>query len=96
MPLTSKGEEILASMQKEYGEKKGEAAFYASKNSGKITGVDARSDDTLPEHEKGDDKRFAKIEAHLAKLEQAAGILTDLSKDGQRLRQRIDALTAWS
>lgn len=40
MPLTKKGEEILAAMIKEYGEKKGKEVFYASKNAGKITGVD--------------------------------------------------------
>lgn len=43
MPLSSKGEEILANMRKEYGDKKGESVFYASKNAGKISGVD-RSD----------------------------------------------------
>src|SRR5208283_570371 len=41
MPLTSKGEEILANMKKEYGSKKGESVLYASKNAGKITGIDA-------------------------------------------------------
>lgn len=41
MPLTNKGTEILSAMQKKYGEEKGKSVFYASKNSGKITGVDA-------------------------------------------------------
>ena len=40
MPLTPKGKEILASMEKEYGGKKGKNVFYASKNSGRISGVD--------------------------------------------------------
>lgn len=40
MPLTSKGEEILSAMRKQYGEKKGESVFYASKNAGKVAGVD--------------------------------------------------------
>jgi len=40
MPLTSKGEEIKQNMAKEYGAKKGEQVFYASKNAGKIKGVD--------------------------------------------------------
>ncbi len=40
MPLTSKGNEIKSAMIKEYGEKKGEEVFYASKNAGKISGVD--------------------------------------------------------
>lgn len=41
MPLTSKGEEIKSAMQQQYGSEKGEQVFYASKNAGKITGVDS-------------------------------------------------------
>lgn len=41
MPLSAKGEEILAAMQKEYGAEKGERVFYASKNKGTISGVDS-------------------------------------------------------
>lgn len=41
MPLTSKGEKIKSSMESEYGPKKGEQVFYASKNKGTISGVDA-------------------------------------------------------
>ena len=41
-PLTDKGKEILASMKKEYGDEQGEKIFYASKNAGKITGVDSK------------------------------------------------------
>lgn len=40
MPLTDKGEKILANYKKEYGEEKGERFFYASKNAGTIKGVD--------------------------------------------------------
>lgn len=40
MPLTPKGREILRQMQKEYGAGKGEAVFHASRNKGRITGVD--------------------------------------------------------
>jgi len=40
MPLTPKGKKIKAAMTEQYGEKKGEDVFYASKNKGKITGVD--------------------------------------------------------
>jgi hypothetical protein len=39
MPLTKKGAQILKSMQKDYGTKKGTSVFYASVNSKKITGV---------------------------------------------------------
>lgn len=41
MPLTSKGKKIMASMKKQYGERAKEV-FYASKNKGKISGVDKR------------------------------------------------------
>lgn len=40
MPLTAKGNKILAAMKKQYGSKKGESVFYASINSGKITGAE--------------------------------------------------------
>lgn len=40
MPLTEKGQKIKGAMEKQYGEKKGEKVFYASKNKGTITGVD--------------------------------------------------------
>ena len=39
MPLTTKGKKIMKSMKKQYGKKKGEAVFYASKNKKKIKGV---------------------------------------------------------
>ena len=39
MPLTPKGQTILASMVKQYGPKKGKSVFYASANAGKITNV---------------------------------------------------------
>jgi hypothetical protein len=43
VPLTAKGQKILAEMQKEYGKKKGEQVFYASVNAGKIKGVEGTS-----------------------------------------------------
>ena len=43
MPLTKKGNKIIRAMESEYGEKKGEQVFYASKNAGKIKGVEGRS-----------------------------------------------------
>ena len=39
VPLTKKGEKIKRAMIKEYGVAKGRRVFYASENSGKITGV---------------------------------------------------------
>ena len=40
MPLNEKGQRIRASMIKQYGPEKGKEVFYASVNSGKITGVE--------------------------------------------------------
>jgi len=42
MPLNHKGEEIMHAMKKEYGSKKGEQVFYASKNKGTIKGVEGQ------------------------------------------------------
>jgi hypothetical protein len=46
MPLTAKGQKILENMEKEYGQKKGEQVFYASRNKGKISGVDSDTGNT--------------------------------------------------
>lgn len=43
MPLNKKGKDIMKSMKKEYGKKKGEQVFYASKNKGTIKNVEKRS-----------------------------------------------------
>ena len=43
MPLTDKGKKIMKSMKKEYGKKKGEQIFYASKNKGTIKNVEKKS-----------------------------------------------------
>lgn len=43
MPLTAKGREIMENMTKEYGPDKAKHVFYASRNAGKITGVDPES-----------------------------------------------------
>jgi hypothetical protein len=45
MPLTEKGEKILASMKEQYGEEKGTRVFYASINAGKIKGAHHSADD---------------------------------------------------
>lgn len=39
MPLTDKGNKILANMKEQYGAKKGKEVFYASQNKGTITGT---------------------------------------------------------
>lgn len=40
MPLTEKGQKIMSSMKRQYGDKKGEQVFYASRNKGRIEGVE--------------------------------------------------------
>jgi hypothetical protein len=40
MPLTKKGNTIMTAMADQYGPKKGKQIFYASRNKGKIKGVD--------------------------------------------------------
>lgn len=47
MPLTAKGSEVMSAMQREYGAEKGKSVFYASKNAGKISGVEDRIDSAL-------------------------------------------------
>lgn len=42
MPLTKKGKEIMGNMRKEYGGKKAEQVFYASRNKGTIKGVEKK------------------------------------------------------
>jgi hypothetical protein len=44
MPLTAKGEKILGHMEETYGsEKKAKQVLYASKNAGKVKGIDMTS-----------------------------------------------------
>ena len=40
MPLNKKGKKIMKSMKKQYGKKKGETVFYASRNKGVIKGAE--------------------------------------------------------
>jgi len=43
MPLNEKGKKIMKSMKAQYGDKKGEQVFYATKNKGKIKNVEKKS-----------------------------------------------------
>jgi len=40
VPLTDKGKKIMSSMKRTYGGRKGEQVFYATRNAGKIEGVE--------------------------------------------------------
>jgi hypothetical protein len=42
MPINKKGKKIMSAMKSEYGAKKGEQIFYASKNKGTIKGVEKK------------------------------------------------------
>lgn len=53
MPLSEKGDKIMSAMQKTYGEKEGESVFYASKNAGKISGVDEADASASPDYSSG-------------------------------------------
>jgi len=49
MPLTKKGEKVMASMEKTYGSKeKAKRVFYASENKGAISGVHVKSKKKSP------------------------------------------------
>jgi hypothetical protein len=74
MPLTSKGRKIMGAMQTQYGSKKGEAVFYASRNKGTITGVDPKSDDAVKSYldsvTRGDS---AAMDQHRARFQKGGG-----------------------
>jgi hypothetical protein len=54
MPLNAKGEKILNAMEETYGsEKKAKSVLYASKNAGKITGIDATFGEAGPGLDEG-------------------------------------------
>lgn len=42
MPKTKKGAKIMRGMKKTYGSKAGERVFYASRNAGRIKGVERK------------------------------------------------------
>lgn len=42
MPLSKKGQKVMSAMKDEYGAKKGEQVFYATKNAGKLKGVEKK------------------------------------------------------
>ena len=42
MPLNKKGRKIMKSMKEQYGKKRGETVFYASKNKGVIKGLEKK------------------------------------------------------
>jgi len=91
MPLTEKGKEIMKSMKKQYGKKKGEEVFYASKNKGTIKGVEKAS--------KGKMMKVKKVKAGLEKASklhaaQAKTLGTVLKAAGGGLKEATKKLKA--
>ena len=87
MPLTEKGKEIMKSMKKQYGKKKGEEVFYASKNKGTIKGVEKASKGKMMKVKevKGALEKASKLHAAQAKtlgtvLKAAGGGLKEATK----------------
>lgn len=77
MPLTAKGNDILEAMRKEYGKEEGERIFYASRNSGVISGVDS-------EYELEGKSVF--------NLDNMAEQISSLGSEAKRLAERMDAV----
>jgi len=75
MPLTAKGEEIMAAMVKEYGEEKAKEVFYASKNAGKITGVD---EETMSDNIKQHFYITSRLSDHIAETPEGYLLATDV------------------
>ena len=78
MPLTKKGIEILSSMKKQYGAKKGEEVFYASAKKGTIVGVHGKS--------KGEKKVMAKhkmADAHMMSDKEMKDKMLNKKKKGK-------------
>ena len=91
MPLTKKGKEIMKSMKEQYGTKKGEEVFYASKNKGTIKGVEKAS--------KGKMMKVKKVKAGLEKASklhaaQAKTLGTVLKAAGGGLKEATKRLKA--
>ena len=61
MPLTEKGEKIMRAMKEKYGPERGEEVFHASKNAGKISGVDRADDNQHMGFTEGTSKKVEKF-----------------------------------
>jgi hypothetical protein len=105
MPLTEKGEKIKGSMVEQYGQEKGEEVFYASKNAGKITGVDTMKDAVGPGHianavgfdrrHDADDKKKDKEEDLPTQLETAEAELEAMEREQEQTeegQERVNAI----
>jgi hypothetical protein len=93
MPLTEKGQKIKGAMEKQYGPEKGEQVFYASKNKGKITGVDTvtisnsswKAEVELPREKRSDDNQ------HMGFTGAGVEPIKKLVSECDALSKRLDA-----
>jgi hypothetical protein len=90
MPLTAKGREVMAAMKEQYGEEEGERVFYASKNAGKITGVDTKAKDA----EIGGDPGPVKVVAGERPTPPSAGTTTGINPEPPGVRKETGIPTS--
>lgn len=87
-PLTAKGNEIRSNMEKEYGEKKGKSVFYASKNAGKISGVDG-GPGSGPQKGGGFRSTRGKLESEMSEKERKAHTEKLSSMSPEEMKQHL-------
>lgn len=90
MPLTEKGEKIKAAMTQQYGTEKGEQVFYASKNKGKITGVD-ETEIKMPYPGGEIERTYPDDYQHMGFTEGEAVKIKHLVSECDALEKRLDA-----
>jgi hypothetical protein len=96
MPLTKKGETIMAAMKKQYGEEEGERIFYKAKNAGTIEGVDALIRDHWSKEAReaaieAREHGLSKEEAHELReaIEEEIEALSERMHVGKHMRRRL-------
>jgi hypothetical protein len=94
MPLTEKGEQIKASMEKQYGPEKGEEVFYASKNAGRITGVDKRNDQAQPAQKPQPQQQEPPVKETKTTVKEPAGEQQEEQDPKSKLKAAEDELDA--
>lgn len=88
MPLSKSGMEVLKSMSKSYGPKKGEQVFYASKNKG-LSGSDKWEKNPSIESPAGE--HVAAIHSHMEHIGNAMSRIADHVDILKRIRQKQKA-----
>lgn len=85
MPLTKAGQDVMASMKKQYGDKKGESVFYASHNAG-IPGAEKWEHNPGPEAPIGE--HIAGIHAHMQNIGDSMNAIADKVNMLKAIRER--------